>query len=151
MILPRQDVSLNDVVCLARRTDAVEYTEIVLNRNVNDCPVGSVSLMDVSIITNCSDFQMAHRKLWPLFGGFTLRHGHNFGDSNLIARWLSNGATVHLMNVALVAQTVQLRTVSRPVVSERLNVRQLPPIHHFPNSPPILVRAKIMTHKRKLP
>ena len=78
VILPRRDVSLNDGVSLAQRTDADENTEIVLNRNVNDWPVGSVSLMDVSIITNCGDFQMAHRKLWHLSGGFAPRHGHNF-------------------------------------------------------------------------
>ena len=101
VILPRRDVSLNDGVSLAQHTDVDENTEIVLNRNVNDWPVGSVSLMDVSIITNCGDFQMAHRKLWRLSGGFALRHGHNFGDSNLIARWLSNGATVHLMNTTV--------------------------------------------------
>ena len=150
VILPRRDVSLNDGVSLAQRTDADENTEIVLNRNVNDWPVGSVSLMDVSIITNCGDFQMAHRKLWRLSGGFAPRHGHNFGDSNLIARWLSNGATVHLMNVALVAQTVQLRTVStcRKRTPQRAAAAPNPSLPQFS---PILVRAKIMTHKRKLP
>ena len=68
---------------------------------MNDFPTGPVGLMDVSIITNCGDFQLAHRKLWELSGGFAMKHGHNFGDTNMIARWLSSDATVYLMNTTV--------------------------------------------------
>ena len=44
---------------------------------------------------------MAHRGLWKRAGGFSLKHGHNFGDSNMIARWLSHGATIRLMSTTV--------------------------------------------------
>jgi len=100
VILPRRDVSYDEGVSIARSFNE-ENTKSTLRRHVNDWNVGSVGLMDVSIITNCGDFQMAHRHLWQLAGGFALKHGHNFGDSNMIARWLSAGATVHLMNTTV--------------------------------------------------
>ena len=44
---------------------------------------------------------MARRGLWKRAGGFSLKHGHNFGDSNMIARWLSHGATIRLMSTTV--------------------------------------------------
>ena len=101
VILPRRDVSADEGASIAQSTEDHENVEISLKKQVNDFPTGPVGLMDVSIITNCGDFQLAHRKLWELSGGFAMKHGHNFGDTNMIARWLSSGATVYLMNTTV--------------------------------------------------
>jgi len=105
VILRRTDISQvqGEAMASTRSKEEAgrEGTRIVQTKRVQDLPLGPIGLMDVSIITDCGDFQMARRELWLRTGGFALRHGHNFGDSNLIARWLSAGAAVHLMNTTI--------------------------------------------------
>jgi hypothetical protein len=49
----------------------------------------------LSLVTNCGDFQLAHRRLWAVskFDEIGLS-GRQFGDSALIATWLNCNATV---------------------------------------------------------
>lgn len=53
------------------------------------------------MITNCGDFQVAHRDLWYKSRGFAIMHGHKYADSDLQARWLSQGATIQVLDVAV--------------------------------------------------
>ena len=98
VILPRKDVEASNVAGMLEEED-VQDVQIVQSRRVTDWSAGPIGLMDVSMIVNCGDFQMARSDLWKKSNGFALKHGHNFGDSNMIARWLSSGATVRVLNV----------------------------------------------------
>ena len=86
-------------VALSKGTEGTEGVKMLRSVRVQDFRVGPAGLMEVSIIGDCGDFQMAHRDLWQKIGGFAKnQHGHNFGDSDVIARWLSSSATVHVAN-----------------------------------------------------
>uniref|UniRef100_A0A7S0WJP5 Uncharacterized protein n=1 Tax=Ostreococcus mediterraneus TaxID=1486918 RepID=A0A7S0WJP5_9CHLO len=87
-------------IALSKGTEGKEGVKMLRSVRVQDFRVGPAGLMEVSIIGDCGDFQMAHRDLWQKIGGFAKnQHGHNFGDSDVIARWLSSSATVHVANV----------------------------------------------------
>ena len=115
VILQRVNVPHEQGKGLAERDYVGEDAQVVRTLQVQNMRVGPIDLMSVSMIGDCGDFQVAHRDLWQRAGGFAKKyHGHNFGDSDIIARWLSVGATVQLMNTNVFHVIHESHKRSRP-------------------------------------
>ena len=57
----------------------------------------TVDLLDVSIIRNCGDFQMAHRDLWRRAAFAESMENRQYADSLVQASWLNQGAVIQVI------------------------------------------------------
>lgn len=94
----------------------------------------------VSVITNCGDFQMARRRLWRHAPFPRLNDSRNFADTLLQASWLNLGVTLHAphVDVAAVAHIQH----SRPRVLDGSNQRPLLRIVHRQSGRPVHYHAR---------